>query len=305
ALVGSVADHLGSQGSLAADPGDGLLYAVNAGSNSVSVFAVDGPHLFLRQVIGSGGTFPVSVAVHGDLVYVLNALGTPDIAGFVESGGTLHRLWGSTRPLGLDVPTDTTQFTSTPGQVAFSPDGSQLLVTTKNNPAGNDVDVFAVGPDGRPSWQPVRNPEPGDVPFAIAFDAAGNVVLGEAGPSALATLRLHRDGTLTPIDTVASGQPGLCWVTAAGPYFFTGNSGSNSSSGYSDAGDGQLTLLGSTPTDPGTVDGAALPGGHFLYVQTGGEGIVDEFAVGADGSLGQVGSVTVPGAVGGEGIVAW
>ncbi len=40
-------------------------------------------------------------------------------------------------------------------------------------------------------------------------------------------------------------------------------------------------------------------------MQTGGNGIVDEFAVGAAGSLTEFGAVTVPGAVGGEGIVAF
>jgi hypothetical protein len=40
-------------------------------------------------------------------------------------------------------------------------------------------------------------------------------------------------------------------------------------------------------------------------VQTGGAGIVDEYAVGASGALSQLGSVTVPDAVGGEGIVAF
>ena len=74
-LAGSVVDHTASQGSLAADPRHGLLDAVNAGSDTISVFAVRGDRLALRQVLGSGGTFPVSVAVHGDLVYVLNALG--------------------------------------------------------------------------------------------------------------------------------------------------------------------------------------------------------------------------------------
>jgi hypothetical protein len=38
-------------------------------------------------------------------------------------------------------------------------------------------------------------------------------------------------------------------------------------------------------------------------VQTGGTGIVDEFAVGANGALTEVGRVTVPNAAGGEGIV--
>ena len=67
---------------------------------------------------------------------------------------------------------------------------------------------------------------------------------------------------------------------------------------------GQLALIGTTATDPGTVDAAASPDGQFLYVQTGGNGIVDGYQVGRNGSLSPIGSVTVPGAVGGEGIVA-
>ncbi len=72
-LAGSVVDHTASQGSLAYDPAHALLYAVNAGSNTISVFGVSGDRLALREVLRSGGTFPVSVAVHGNLVYVLNA----------------------------------------------------------------------------------------------------------------------------------------------------------------------------------------------------------------------------------------
>src|ERR1700733_2286876 len=51
-LEGSVVDHLASQGSLAYDSQNGLLYAVNAGSDTISVFAVLGDKLALRQVIG-------------------------------------------------------------------------------------------------------------------------------------------------------------------------------------------------------------------------------------------------------------
>ena len=81
-LEGSVVDHLASQGSLAYDRSDGLLYAVNAGSNTVSVFAVFGDKLALRQVISSGGTFPVSIAVHEGIVYVLNGLEGGSVQGF-------------------------------------------------------------------------------------------------------------------------------------------------------------------------------------------------------------------------------
>src|ERR1700730_10535372 len=71
ALSGSVVDHLASQGALTYDRQNRLLYAVNAASNTLSVFAVFGDRLALRQVIDSGGVFPVSVAVLNGLVYAL------------------------------------------------------------------------------------------------------------------------------------------------------------------------------------------------------------------------------------------
>jgi 6-phosphogluconolactonase (cycloisomerase 2 family) len=302
ALNGSQVDHLGSQGSLNYDPRNDALYAVNAGSNTVSVFSVRGDDLILRQVVGSGGTFPVSVAVHGNLVSVLNARNGGSVQEYYAFFGHLFPVPGSNRALGLTIPTDTTEFTHTPGQVAYSPDGSKLIVTTKAS--SNAIDVFNVGFFGNLSPSPVVNSVPGTVPFAISFDQTGHLVIAEAGPSALATFTLNRDGTITQLDSLASGQTGLCWVAPAGSLFFTGNTGANSTSGYQTNASGQLTLLGATPTDPGTVDASASSNGHFLYVQTGGNGIVDEFQVNANGSLTEIGSVTVAGAAGGQGIAA-
>jgi 6-phosphogluconolactonase (cycloisomerase 2 family) len=302
ALNGSAVDHLASQGSLTYDHDNALLYAVNAGSNTVSGFSVDGDQLTLRQVIDSGGTFPVSVTASGDLVYVLNAQNGGSVSGYRAAGGKLHPIEGSVRSLGLTIPTDTTQFTHTPGQVAFSPDGSQVIVTTKATT--NAIDVFAVRPNGRLSKSPVVNSEPGTVPFAVSFDAAGHLVVAEAGTNALAAFTLNADGTVTLIDAVPSGQPATCWIAPAQGYFFASNAGGPSESGYQAAPDGQLTLVGSTTTDPGTVDASASTGGQFLYIQTGKNGIVDEFQVNANGTLTSIGSVTVNGATGGEGIVA-
>jgi 6-phosphogluconolactonase (cycloisomerase 2 family) len=300
-LNGSAVDHLASQGSLTYDQENALLYAVNAGSNTVSVFSVTGDALSLRQVISSGGIFPVSVAVHGKLVYVLNAL-DGSVAGFRIEGSALHAIHGSTRSLGLSIPTDASQFTHTPGQVAFSPDGSQLVVTTKAN--GNDIDVFSVRPDGRLSTSPVVNTESENVPFAVSFDDAGHLVVANAGPNSLSTYTLNADGIVDLIDAVGTGQAATCWVASAQGFFYASNAGSASLSGFRETSSGQLTALTNTSTDPGTVDAAATASGQYLYVQTGRLGIVDEFAVGADGSLNHVGSVTVPGAVGGEGILA-
>jgi 6-phosphogluconolactonase (cycloisomerase 2 family) len=300
-LAGSQVDHLASQGSLAYDARSRTLIAVNAGSDTLSVFGVRGDRLHLRQVTGSGGTFPVSVAIHGSVVYVLNALGGGLVAGYRLEFGRLVPLPASARPLGLN-PTAAPQFTNTPGQVSFSPDGSQLIVTTKAN--GDDIDVYAVRPDGTLSTTPVVNAEPGTVPFAITFDRAGHMVIAEAGTDALATYALNPAGSVTELDAVATGESATCWVTPADGLLFASNAGSGSVSGFSDNAAGDLTLLGQASSDPGTVDSAASPDGRFLYVQTGGSGIVDEFSIGQAGSLTEIGSVSVPGAAGGEGIVA-
>jgi len=247
-LTGSVTDHLASQGSLTYDSRHSLLYAVNAGSDTVTVFAAHGNRLFRRQVISSGGRFPVSVAVHGNFVYVLNGLNGGSVRGYRVFAGRLFPIRGSKRRLHLD-PAASPQFVNTPGQVAFSPDGSQLIVTTKAN--GNDVDVFGVRPGGTLTTSPVVNSEPGTVPFALTFDPAGDLVIAEAGPSALATFALHSDGTIAQIDAADTGQSATCWVTPIGEQLFTSNTGSGNVSRFTSDAHGQLTLLGQTATDPG------------------------------------------------------
>jgi hypothetical protein len=300
ALDGSVVDHTASQGALTLDRAHGLLFAVNAGSSTLTVFAVRGDTLRRQQVISSGGTFPVSVAVHGDLVYAVNAENGGSVQGYRVAAGRLRAIPHSARPLNLD-PTASPQFTNTPGQVLFSPGGAQLLVTTKAN--GSDIDVFGVHPGGRLSARPVVNSEPGTVPFGITFDAAGHLAVSETGPSALATFHLLSTGRLTQIDAVGNSQAALCWVARAGRFLFVSNAGSATETGYADQA-GQLTLLGNHGTDPGTVDASATPDGRFLYVQTGANGIVDEFRVGPRGGLAPIGSVTVAGGAAGEGITA-
>jgi 6-phosphogluconolactonase (cycloisomerase 2 family) len=299
-LDGSVVDHLASQGSLVYDRAAGLLYAANAGSDTITTFAVHGDRLVRRQVVPSGGDFPVSIAVRGTQVYVLNARGGGSVQGYVRAGGVLVRVPGWHRALGLD-PAQTPEFTSTPGQVAVSPDGRHLLVTTKNG--ANSIDVFGLGPAG-PSARPVVTTLPGAVPFAVAFDPAGHVAVTEAGPNAVATFRLGRDGRLTPLDSVPTGQAATCWVVSAGGALYVSNAGSGTLSRYALNHRGLLTALGTTATDAGTVDAAVSADGRFLYVQAGGPGTVDAYRIGPDGSLTAAGSVTVPYAAGGEGIVA-
>jgi 6-phosphogluconolactonase (cycloisomerase 2 family) len=299
-LDGSVVDHLASQGSLTYDRNAGLLYAANAGSDTITTFAVQGDRLFRRQVTSSGGAFPVSITAHGNQVFVLNARAGGSIQGYLRVGGVLVRIPAWHRALGLD-PAQTPEFTNTPGQIAFTPDGSRLLVTTKHG--GNSIDVFRVGLAG-PSVKPVVTTLPGAVPFAVAFDGQGHLAVAEAGPNAAATFRLNADGSLSALDSNPTGQAATCWIVSVNGRLYLSNAGSGTVSRYALDPRGSLQPLGTTATGAGTVDAAASSDGRFLYVQTGATGAVDAFRIGADGSLTGVGTVTVPGAVGGEGIVA-
>jgi hypothetical protein len=300
-LAGSVVDHVASQGSLAYDAERGLLYAVNAGSDTITVFHVSGDRLERRQIVRSGGSFPVSLAVRDHVLYVLDARGGGALQGFLRVGEFLVPVPAWHRALGLD-PNATPEFTNTPGQVAFSPAGDQLLVTTKAN--GSSVDVFRVDGFGGLSAKPVVTPLPGAVPFAAAFDAGRNVVLAEAGTNGVATFRLAPSGALAPIAQRLTGQAATCWIIRAGDHFYASNAGSGSVSGYTDPGSGSLTPLGNTATSPGTVDATVTPDARELFVQGGANGTVDAFRINGDGSLAPLGTVTVPGAQGGQGIVA-
>ena len=296
---GAVADTLASQGSLAYDPAHHLLFAVNAGSDTVSTFLAVGTRLLRLQVVPSGGPFPTSVAVHGDLVYVLDAGGSGTVQGYrILFGLFLVPIPHGSRTLGLGN-ADTPDFLSSPGQVGFTPDGRRLIVTTKASTSS--IDVFRVEWDGRLGAAPVTNASAVPVPFGFVFDPAGRLVDAEAGGSAVTTYTLGADGKLSNPQSLGDGQAALCWITSAGGFYYASNTGSDTVSGYRIDASGAPSLLGTpVPTDGGPIDAAAS--GDFLYVQTGVGGTIDEFAVGSDGSLSSVGQATA--VAGMEGIAA-
>jgi 6-phosphogluconolactonase (cycloisomerase 2 family) len=287
---GAPTDALSSQGSLTYDRDHHLLYAVNAGSDSVSVFDVRQTRLRLMQVIGSGGQFPSSVAVHHDLVYVMNAGGAGSINGYHVDGDRLTPIAGSERSLGLDNTTPPF-FLGSPGQIGITADGSQLLVSAKGN---GYVDAFALGPDGQPAATPVTT-QTGPVPFGFVLDRRGRVVLTDASGSAN-TFHVLPSGALAPTGTAAAnGQAATCWITEARGYFYATNTASNTITGYAETPHGQLSLLNASgvgaSTDGGPIDLAASPGGSQLYELNGLAGDLGVYAVAPDGTLTQTETV--------------
>lgn len=281
---------LGNQASLELTRDHRYLYAVNAGSDNVSSFAVtrsglaliDGPEY-------SGGERPVSLTVHGDLLYVLNAGGTGNIAGFRLAGnGAPIPIPGSTQPLSSDA--------AGAAQIQFSPDGRVLVVTEK---ATNTISTYVVGADGMATG-PTVHASAGQTPFGFNFNQRGDLVVSEAfggaaDASTASSYRLSPDGALSLMSgTVATTQTAACWIAISedGRFAFTTNTGSGTVSSLRIGAGGTLNLADATAgvTGPGSLpqDAAFTPGGRFLYIRNA-AGTVGAFRVEEQGGLTHLG----------------
>ena len=281
---------LGSQGSVKLSADGRWLFAVNAGSNDLSVFATNRLGLILTDRVASGGTEPVSVATHGDVVYVLNA-GSDAVSGFtIDLNGKLTPIPDSTHALDGSG--------TGAAQLDFSPDGAALVVTEKTT---SQILVFPVGSDdllGNPVIYPSATP----VPFGFAFGRFGEFFVSEANPgqadlSTLASYRLLTGGGARVQNPSASThQSSACWVavTGSGNYVYTSNPASNSITGFSVGPGGSLTLLSPNGLSAATGDGSAPldmgmdRGSHYLYALDSGNGSISAFSIAANGSLGSV-----------------
>jgi 6-phosphogluconolactonase len=282
---------LASQGAVTLSSDGRWLAVVDAGSSDVALFAV-GPDgsLQLTDRVGTGGTDPISVTIHGLLVYVLDAGGSGggNIAGFIRVGGRLFALPGSVRPL--------SGAGTSPEEIAFSSDGATLVVAEKG---ANDLVTYRVGFLGVAS-PPTAYPSAGATPYGFAFDGAGHAFVSEAEGSALSSYTVSPAGVPNVISaSVGNGQLAACWValTPDGRTAFTVDAHNAAISSYAIASDGSLTLLDGTAvleaaTSVPLLDASVSGDGRFLYVVDVGAGSIDGFRIGPGGRLSAIGSAS-------------
>jgi 6-phosphogluconolactonase len=282
--------HLPSQSSIVLS-GDGRwLLVTNAGSDDVSLFAVEPDGLGLADRAASGGSGPTSVAVHDDLVYVLNN-GSAGISGFRVADGKLMTLEGSSRPLSAPD--------ADGAQVSFSSDGRTLVVTERGT---NSISSYAIDEHGFADG-PATIASAGATPYGFDFIARGAIVVteafgGEIGKAAASSYSFTAPGRLAQLSgSVGNTRSEVCWAVATrdGRFVYVTNFGDGTISSYSVDADGSLTLLEPVAAstrlgEPGIRDEALTADGSYLYAIDADAQRVHGWSVGEDGRLQPVGA---------------
>jgi 6-phosphogluconolactonase len=275
---------LASQGAIQSADNGRYLLAVDAGSNQISVLRVGptGVPTRLGAPVSSGGVEPVSIAVHGDLVYVANSGGTPNYTGFRLSPS------GQLRPISNS--TVTVANGSALGDVLFNATGTTLVGTRVTT---SQIDSFTVLPDGRLRAAP-GSPYTGQGlgQLGAEFNPAHPSQLfvsnahNGAGLGTVSSYRVGFFGSLSPVGAspFADGQTAPCWIEVShdGRYLFAVNTASMNISSYAIDPFGQLTLINSfaiRASTGGDIDARLSPDGRSLFVLGGASNVVSAFAV--------------------------
>ena len=268
----------GRQGAVELSDDEAFVYAVNAGSNSVTTFRVTDDGLQAVGTTPSGGTAPDSVDERDGRVYVLNSGGTANVTAFAAGiDGTLTQIASQNLP-----------GASGAAQVSVAPDGSALVVSER---VSNRLETLPLDDAGIPG-APAVTASNGNVPFGFAIGHRGDVIVSEAGASTVSSYRLGDGGLDSVTASLPVGYGAACWVavTPNGKFAYTGNA-TGSISGFKVATSGKLTAL-DTVTLPSPRDLDFARNGRFLYAVSPGNastgGRVTGYRVATDGGLTEI-----------------
>lgn len=278
-----------AQGSVVLTSNNDWLLAVDAGSNQISVLEVQtqsAPYLTLTDTIASGGILPVSLTIHGSLVFVLNdgSSSSPGgIAGFqLSSTGKLSPIAGSAQPL-------STSHATSAEQIGFNSNGRVLVVTEKGTGL---IDLFPVSPSGT-TQAATTYTSIGNGPYGFAFDTHGYLIVSEAASGSLSSYRVSPPSSLGTLSgAVPDFQLAPCWVAVTpGPsgtsWAFTTDAHSATISSYQVSASGTLTLVQSNAATTGAADTdeTIVSSVGVLYVYDAGAHEVQSFGIGSGASL--------------------
>jgi 6-phosphogluconolactonase (cycloisomerase 2 family) len=282
--VTAAVDPLGSQGSLVYDETSQMLFAVNAGDNTVTAFdtGAAGFPLRVQARVASGGFIPVSVAVSGNILYVLNAGGTGSVTTFtIGNDGTLSQ--AASLDLGLPPSATAPPFDqiAAPGQVGVDALARHLIVT---HAGGQEMLVVSLDDDGVPSGPIVSTHTPGAGTFSFGVTRYGTLLVAEAASASVSAFD-PPSGTQPLVPTasaIGTGQSATCWIVVhEDGYAYVANTGSNTLSRYRYTRTGHLELEQAVAASAGAAptDLTLAHDGDFLYSLNAASGDISGFAI--------------------------
>lgn len=275
---------LASQGAVVLTQDGRWLLVVDAGSNQITVFGVQGTSLVWESITSSEGTNPISLTVSRNLVYVLDA-GSENIAGFtLSNNGVLTFIPGSVQPLSGES-------SPSPEQIGFNPQGNVLVVTEKGT---NIIDTYTVNSTGVAS-APSSQTSAGSGPYGFAFTSQGILVVTEAASDTVSSYYVSNNGQLVTISgAIPTFGNAPCWLVINGnnQFAYTTNAHGGTISTFSISKDGALVLQSSVAAHAAipSLDMAFSQNSQFLYVRNG--GMIAGFQVYSNGAISQITSVS-------------
>ncbi|KAJ7082569.1 hypothetical protein C8R44DRAFT_652594 [Mycena epipterygia] len=207
-------DPLFSQGSVRVSPAGKFVANVNAGSNTVTVSAINPLNPASLSPIGrpvaSGGEFPTSLAINkaGNRLCVVNSGKINGVSCYsFNSRDGLSPLKNTIRSLKLNQTTPATGgAVTTPGQIIFSADEKQLIVSVK----ASFLAIWDINPDGSLSSD-FRSASGGTSPFGLVHVPGRNAIF--AADPARGYDIFNLDGKLqnATASIPVANQRAICW----------------------------------------------------------------------------------------------
>jgi hypothetical protein len=282
--------------------GNNFLFAVNAGSNSLSMFKINEANPTDIRLVGmpvdTQGEFPVAVAFSPkmNMACVVNGGAVDGVSCFsVDENKGLAPMVNSTRALNLKQTTPPTGPPNTVSDIIFNEDETKLLVSVKGiPPTPGRISAFDVDPkDGSLSETSVDSTpsQGGVVPFSMTNIPGKNALLNTDAAVGFAVYDFSKGADAAATSTIIpiEGQGATCWSNFSnktGTFFLTDIVTSTVTEVKVDDNlTGSIVKQYPLAADSGTIDNAiaTINGNDFLYVLSANATSIDVMSLPAAG----------------------
>jgi hypothetical protein len=294
-------DALFSQGAVKASAAGNILATVNAGSNSITVFAIDPDQpsnlTKLGQPVSSEGEFPMSLAINsnGTQVCVLNGGQVAGVSCFaVDKDLGLVSGRNALRSLPLNQTTPATGPAGSASHVIFSEDGSQLIASIKGTPpTPGYLAIWDVAEDGTLSqdFAAVPPPSGGLLPFSMTAVPGKDALLVTDPNIGFDIIDISQGQNSSASSAVPiSGQSATCWSSfshTTGNFYLT-DVGTSIVTEVNVDENLKGTVVNQYPQQnmSGTIDNdiATIGGKDFMYVLGANASLIEVLALNGPGN---------------------